>query len=225
MTAKNRKPGTKKVYADERRGWLEDYEGGKSLPILAKETRRNIRTIKKQIEAARDERERALARTDLYRQALIHHNEDLLSTLRAVRDSLVVPPEDRFTTLAHYGEGSGATSGKPLVRVVDGEAHAALVEGEEAERLLALAREHMQRDRETWSKLDEWRKKLEDYAGLCYTLGQQVGEHAVRETGLSFIRVEQGVADGIHFLRHSVIGAVYGVEYFCGQDGIGGHHL
>ena len=96
------KRSRRRVFPDERRLWLEKHESGTSLSALANQTGRNMRTIKKHLQQASDERERVLARTDLYRQAITKHNADLLTALGSVRESLWVPHDEHITVLPYF---------------------------------------------------------------------------------------------------------------------------
>lgn len=191
--------GRKKVYPEERRRWLERYEAGQgSIPQLAKETGRNIRTIKKQLQLAMEEREKALARTELYRKGLIEHNDTLLRVLRQVRDSLRIPLDERLSPLATWGRSPGFSYESLSIQFQEGEAQVSLVGREEDDmRLLELAREHLSGEKGLWRELDRWTEKVADYARSCYQLGKQMGERVAQETGLQPVPMV-GTEEGFH---------------------------
>jgi len=82
----------KKIPILEKRLWLQDYEQGKSEAAIASDNHRDIRIIKKGIEEARRERVANLARADLVKDALRHHNEILLNIVQEIRSALKSPP-------------------------------------------------------------------------------------------------------------------------------------
>jgi len=55
----------KKIPIVDKRGWLQDYEQGKSEAAIASQNHRDLRIIKKGIAEARRERVVNLARADL----------------------------------------------------------------------------------------------------------------------------------------------------------------
>ena len=191
----------RRIYPDERRRWLEKYQGGKSLSALAKETGRNIRTVKAHVQRASDERERAMARTDLYRQAVTKHNGDLLTTLAGVRDSLVVPKVELLTVLAHFPWNKTAML-PSVLEFQDGAFRVTLVHGDgDQARLLELAREHLRRDKELWKGLDGWLAVLKEYADMCIELGRRVGSEASEKLAVALTlreSVTTGPEDGLH---------------------------
>lgn len=191
----------RRIYPDERRRWLEQYEGGKSLSAVAKETGRNIRTITTHVQRASEERERAMARTDLYRQAVTKHNGDLLMALAGVRESLVVPHPELLTVLAHFPWNK--TAMLPAVLAFrDGDLRVVVVPGDEDHvRLLELAREHLRGDKELWRGLDEWQGVLKEYADMCFELGRRVGTEASEKLSVELTSRERGatgVEEGLH---------------------------
>ena len=71
----------KKISIIDKREWLRLDEEGKSEAWIAKEKKRNIRTIKKGIEDARRERDAQLARSELLRGALRNHQDHMLALI------------------------------------------------------------------------------------------------------------------------------------------------
>lgn len=65
----------------EKRQWMEEYDGGKLQGEMAKDFKRDIRTIKKGIEEARRERDIKFARIELLKEALRKHNTDMLTLM------------------------------------------------------------------------------------------------------------------------------------------------
>ena len=75
MARRIKKPA---VRPELRRQWLRRYEeDGESPPEIAKADGYDVRTVRKQIEVERQERERREARSTVLRQALEKHYADL----------------------------------------------------------------------------------------------------------------------------------------------------
>jgi hypothetical protein len=86
MTKRIRKPA---VNPEMRRNWLKrSEENGESAPQIANTDRFDVRTVRKQIEAERQERERREARSVVLRQALEGHYEDLCGLAKKIDSAL-----------------------------------------------------------------------------------------------------------------------------------------
>ena len=81
----------KKIPIVDKRGWLQDYEQGKSEVAIASQNHRDLRMIKKGIEEARRERVVNMARADLVKEAIRNHNEKLLSIVQEILPVLKPP--------------------------------------------------------------------------------------------------------------------------------------
>ena len=200
---RNRRP----IPVAERRRWLERNEGGTTLSALALETGRNIRTIKSHVQRAIDEREHALARTSLYRDALTNHNADLLKALHTMRENLKIPPDEQATVRPRFRDSLGAYfyggffqfRTHEVIEAIDGPALDSAMD--DPQRLLDLAREHLGRDKKLWSGIDRWRRAQEEYVAELSILGDQVAAKAAKELGMSLVSLEGGakrVEEGIH---------------------------
>lgn len=190
--------GTKKVYPQERRDILESYERGSSMPALAKSTGRNIRTIKSQLQMAGDEREMALARTAMYREALQQHNQGMIAALRLLKGSLGIPNDEFITPIPRFPEAASTALAVMRIRFSDGEPELEpLGDSDEDARLLDLAREHLRREKGLWNGLDDWNQKVIEYAQACYGLGVFTGDAVVERSHFEFVSGNTG-QDGIH---------------------------
>lgn len=86
MTKRIKKPA---VQPEIRRQWLKRYEeGGESPPQIAKNDNYDVRTVRKQIELERQERERREAKFAVLRGALEDHYADLCSFTQKVDSEL-----------------------------------------------------------------------------------------------------------------------------------------
>ena len=190
MADPRRKPGTKKVYAEERRAWLTSHEAGEaSIPQLARKSGRNPRTIRTQLRRAMEERERAQAHTELYRQALGQHNDGLLGVAGSLRDAIVLPSVEPVFLLARFeGEGAAYTPFR-LERSENGVRFGVLpFDNEDRSRLFELLREHLPRERQIWSAVDGWVDLLGSFLVDAYQMGDAAGSQALARTGMAFRR-------------------------------------
>jgi hypothetical protein len=84
----------KKIFPNERREWLERYNSGESEAAIAKSAHRDVRTVKKCIALARQERDIYGARVELLKSVLRQHHDRLLNVIRDMKAALVLPPHD-----------------------------------------------------------------------------------------------------------------------------------
>ncbi len=75
----------------ERRNWLEDHEKGRALDEIAREVRRDQRTVKTNVERARLERDFEGAEREQLREALRSHQADMLAQLERLMHAVQMP--------------------------------------------------------------------------------------------------------------------------------------
>lgn len=172
-------PKKPKVYPGERRQWLELYEGGRSIPFIARTAGRDSRTVQKQLHIAADERERAVANSQRYRDAMRKHDDDLLGVIRGLRGTLRVPHDEQLTIMPFFPRVQGITVqvagreyGSRGGHLVTSEVFSG---NEDSRRLLELALEHFAKEKNLWKSLDRWVEVLDEYVHLCYDLGAKAG--------------------------------------------------
>ena len=85
-------PKESKVSTADRRDWLDKYENGARLDQLAKDAKRDPRTITTHIGKARLERDFQAAQRDQLREALRDHQRDMLALLEDLRQAVRVVP-------------------------------------------------------------------------------------------------------------------------------------
>ncbi len=86
MTKRTRKPPIK---PELRREWLRrNEENGESPPQIAANDRYDVRTVRKQIELAKQERESREARSLVLRNALEHHYDDLRNSAEKLNSQI-----------------------------------------------------------------------------------------------------------------------------------------
>ncbi|MEK7353884.1 MAG: hypothetical protein AABZ77_05190 [Chloroflexota bacterium] len=76
------------VKPETRLEWLRRHEGGESQSHIAETAEFDIRTVRKHIDLARMERDVNQARTEVLRNALTGHYDDLLKTAEAIEKSI-----------------------------------------------------------------------------------------------------------------------------------------
>jgi hypothetical protein len=84
----------KKISPNERKEWLEQYSSGESEASIAKSAHRDVRTVKKCISLARQERDMYGARVELLKNVLRKHHDRLLSAIKELESALVLPAHD-----------------------------------------------------------------------------------------------------------------------------------
>lgn len=90
MGKRIKKPAVK---PEKRKDWLRRYEeDGEPPPQIAKADRYDVRTVRKQIELARQDREIREARTMVLRGALEKHYTQLCASAQSVASALSLPP-------------------------------------------------------------------------------------------------------------------------------------
>ena len=84
-------PRVSKIAPGQRRNWLDRYDGGEPIENIAKDAKRDIRTVREHIEKARLELDFEAAQRDQLRGALQSHQQDLMALLVHLRDAVHVP--------------------------------------------------------------------------------------------------------------------------------------
>jgi len=81
----------KVIPIEEKRDWLRQHDGGKSIATIAENTGRDKRTIEKGIEQARYERTVRTAKEEIVKEALLNHQQQLLKGVDSVVSALQLP--------------------------------------------------------------------------------------------------------------------------------------
>lgn len=148
----------RKIPLTQMRDWLQSYERGKSEAAIARQARRDVRTVKKGIEQARREQDAHTARAELLKDALRKHQDDLLGVVNALLSALVMLPPglelqwEQYVSLrpiplagatATYDSGKGWTITLHV----------------EAESRWELLQQHLGRD-SMWNAVAKWKNAL-----------------------------------------------------------------
>jgi hypothetical protein len=90
----------------DKRNWLAEYEKGSTQIAIALSNKRDVRTIKKGIEEAQRELDIRAARTELLKEALRKHQNNLVKELDNILSNLKTPPENFIVLSWYHGEDS-----------------------------------------------------------------------------------------------------------------------
>jgi hypothetical protein len=85
------------ISSQERLGWLEQLENGTRITKITTDAGHNIRTVKRHIEIAREERHAAMARHGFLLKRLEQHQDDLLKEVNRLRKLLMRHPPTLLT--------------------------------------------------------------------------------------------------------------------------------
>lgn len=142
----------------EIRKWLEQYEKGKSEAKIAKDAKRDAKTVKRGIERARRERGAATARAELLKEALQKHQNQLLGVVDNVLSALVVPGPDLSLNRQRDGSLSPIKLSGATISY-DREKGLVLELRDENTTQWKLLKEHLKRDR-LWGMVDRWKEAM-----------------------------------------------------------------
>lgn len=142
----------------EIRKWLEQYEKGKSEAKIAKDAKRDAKTVKRGIERARRERDAATARAELLKEALQKHQNQLLGVVDNVLSALVVPSPDLSLNRQRDGSLSPIKLSGATISY-DREKGLVLELRDENTTQWKLLKEHLKRDR-LWGMVDRWKEAM-----------------------------------------------------------------
>jgi len=148
----------KKIPLTEIRQWLENYEQGIPEAQIAKDAKRDVKTVKRGIERAHRERDATAARAELLKEALQKHQNQLLDVIDNVLSALVVPGPD----LALNRQRDGSLAPIQLSRATisyDPQKGLVLKLHDENTAQWELLKEHLRHDR-LWRMVDRWKEAM-----------------------------------------------------------------
>ena len=176
----------KKIPIKDKRGWLQKYEGGQSEASIAKKAKRNIKTVKTGIEWARNERYAATAQSDLVKEALRNHQEQLLRVIDNIISALVMPSLDLST---HRGADKDAKQIISSGAVVGYEKDKGLVVTlrDEGTPQWGLLREHLKGD-PLWAAISDWKQAMVKYVQAGRMLALKAEDLLQRKTGYRVVQ-------------------------------------
>ena len=205
-------PRISKIAAGERRNWLERSEGGEAILRIAKSVGRDVRTVRQHIEKGRLERDFEVAQREQLRDALRAHQQDMLSLLKDLKDSVYVPelayveivgldfgledlwePSDlarnrerilrpRPSTVENGPDDDESAASVKVIRDVNGPQDVQLTS--ESSRLGRALKEHIRQD-PLWRHVATWRNALMEEFQRRAELNRAIRKKAEEVFGLA----------------------------------------
>ncbi len=172
----------KKIPLIEMRKWLRQYEQGKSVAAIARRVKHDIRTVTHGIEQARHESETRAARSEMVRDALQKHQDDLVEVIELLQAAVVVLPPLNFAL---------PLEGVTLRRIAMPKASAERQDSNdwtvtldmESSTKWELFQEHMRRDY-IWQVLSQWKNAVSMHLQARLILNQTLISLLCEKTGL-----------------------------------------
>ncbi|AII58849.1 hypothetical protein X793_00315 [Dehalococcoides mccartyi CG4] len=172
-------PRKKAPSIKETREWLDLYESGWSEALLAQRKGRDIRTIRRYLAKAQDERRLNLVESELIKSALAKHQEQLLLTLDNLYSAIALPEPDLSLNSTGNNGRIELNSGRVVVtQVAESTGVAVHLESEDSV-LFSLVEEHLDHDL-LFLMLNEWKSKLENYVRACSYIKESQTERLSR---------------------------------------------
>ncbi len=152
---------SKKISIQEKRKWLDLYEQGRTEVQIAREVKRDPRTIVKGLEEASKERRLASTEAEMLRNALFKHQDQLTGILKNIVEMLVLPPYD--LKLREEKEGILAPIPLPGALLKQVSKEQMILEIHDENRLeWELLKEHLKQDK-LWGYIKQWRDAILDH--------------------------------------------------------------
>ena len=197
---------SKKFSVKEKNEWLDMFEGGKTESQIAKAKGHDLRTIVNGLQEASRGRHLANAEAEMLRNALMSHQDRLMSQLRNISAMLVLPPD----SLELREDESGlltpiALSGLLIEQTPEKQITLKIHDEEKLE--WELLEEHLKSDK-LWVYMKKWRQALVDHISARYRFKEIIRSLLEKETGLKF-RTRTGKES--EYLVPELVGLLYEV--------------
>jgi len=182
----------KKISVQQKRDWLAEYENGKSTIDIAKDAKRDTRTINKALEDARRDRDARFARAELMKDALYKHQDLLRDGLNKIIRNLELPTNDYAPLSWHEGEKSIFTRTWNL-RELTGIQGLSFKKGRPSVSSVLtndLLRQHFRNDK-TWKLLVQWEKVYLEHINNRLTLQENLVSLVEQKTGYHLVDRER----------------------------------
>ncbi len=166
----------------EKEIWFEASEGGKSVADLARDYRKDPRTVRRGIEEVRNRRLTAQVRVQRLRDAIGRHHDDLLNVVAGAAKSIGVPPVHIESVYTGRPTAEIGLSGATAV-VSDSEFLDVRLEVEEGLRW-RLLKAHLPNHR-AYVFLDRWKTAVLAEFNDRLRVRAQVSSKLVEEIGVS----------------------------------------
>ena len=173
---------SKKISIQEKRRWLDLYEQGRTEVQIAREVKRDPRTIVKGLEEASKDRRLSSVEVEMLRSALFKHQDQLTGILKNMAEMLMMPPYN--LELREEKEGILAPIPLPGALLKQVSKEQIILEIHDENRLeWELLKEHLKQD-ELWDLIKQWRKVLIDHVWARWQFKQAIKSNLLSGTDL-----------------------------------------
>lgn len=198
---------SKKISIQEKRKWLDLYEQGKTEVQIAREVKRDPRTIVKGLEEASKDRRLASVEAEMLRSALFNHQDQLTAILKNIAAMLVMPSPN----LELHEEKEGILAPIPLSGALlkqDSEKQLMLEIYDEDKLEWELLKEHLKQDK-LWDLIEQWRKALIDHISARWQFKQAIKSNLLGDVDLTSIKFSD--SKQLDNLLRELVGLFYDV--------------
>lgn len=175
---------SKKINIHVKRDWLKRFEEGETEVQIAREEKRDPRTIAKGIEEVAKAGRLASAEAEMLRSALLRHQDQLINVLKGISTMLVLPPYNLELREEKEGLFAPISLTGALLKHIS-EEQITLEINDEDKLEWELLQEHLKKDK-LWEALKKWRKVLIGHVQARWRFKQEVKSQLEEETGLKF---------------------------------------
>lgn len=178
-------PKKEKVSVVEMREWLRRHELGDTIQKIAKDAKRDTRTVIKYLGQARKKTDLHTARQNLLTQVLTRHNNELLKVVTNIIQALEVPGshvEMRQDDMGNWQDiPLTASKGIHTPEGIRIELH------DEDSVSWGLLAEHLGADSPS-VRIPAWKKSMAEYLDTMKALKLKIAERLKTETGLDIVK-------------------------------------
>lgn len=194
----------KKISLVDMRKWLQDWEQGKSVAAIAKDAKHDVRTITHGMQEARKEIEVRTARSDILRDALQKHQDDLTGVINSLQLAITaIKPLSLNLPVGHSIPRKVWLPQATAQRDDKGE-WTITFELENSAKW-ELFQDHMKRD-SMWKVLSQWKRTLTEHLKDRLALNVLVDTTLCERTDLKILEGTPKAGD--NFLYPSAIQAI-----------------
>lgn len=197
---------SRKISIQEKKKWLEMFELGKTENQIAREVKRDLRTIVNGLQEASRDRHLANAESEMLRKALFNHQDKLINLLTSISNMLVLPPSN----MVLREDENGLLLPEPLPGLLieqTTEKQINLRIHDEDKLEWELLVEHLKADK-LWGYIKKWRPTLAEHIYARCQFKKEIKSSLENETGLKF-RGKSG--DQPEYLLPAIVDLLYGV--------------
>ena len=173
---------SKKISIQEKRRWLDLYEQGRTEVQIAREVKRDPRTIVKGLEEASKDRRLSSVEVEMLRSALFKHQDQLTGILKNMAEMLMMPPYNLELREEKEGILSPIPLSGVLLKPVSNDQMGLEIHVENKLEW-ELLKEHLKQD-ELWDLIKQWRKVLIDHVWARWQFKQAIKSNLLSGTDL-----------------------------------------